>query len=86
MVYLLFAGDDYFPAGGMGDFVGVFETLEEAQEEGLLVLKDAHLAPRDRWGVDKWAHIAVFEGGTLKLVSAHDGNGWCKEEEGESDG
>ena len=28
--YLIFAGADYYPAGGWGDFVGDFDTLEEA--------------------------------------------------------
>lgn len=28
--YALFAGDNYYPMGGMGDFVGSFNTIEEA--------------------------------------------------------
>ena len=35
--YLLFAGDDYYPAGGWGDFVDSFservEALERAAQE-----------------------------------------------------
>lgn len=30
--YLLFAGDIYYPGGGWSDFVGSFETIEDARE------------------------------------------------------
>ena len=29
--YLAFAGDQYYPSGGMKDFKGDFDTLKEAQ-------------------------------------------------------
>lgn len=29
--FLLFAGNDYYPAGGWGDFKGDFDTQEEAE-------------------------------------------------------
>ena len=28
--YLVFAGPDYYPAGGWGDFIGNFESKEDA--------------------------------------------------------
>lgn len=28
--YLLFAGKDYFPEGGCSDFVGAFDSIDEA--------------------------------------------------------
>jgi len=28
--YLVFAYDNYYPAGGWGDFMGSFDTIEEA--------------------------------------------------------
>lgn len=31
MAYALFAGSDYYPAGGMDDLVGVFESVEAAR-------------------------------------------------------
>ena len=31
MAYALFAGADYYPAGGMDDLVGVFESVEAAR-------------------------------------------------------
>lgn len=31
MAFALFAGDDYYPAGGMDDLIGVFDTPSEAQ-------------------------------------------------------
>jgi hypothetical protein len=30
--YLLFCGDDYYPAGGWDDFVGSFDTKDEADD------------------------------------------------------
>ena len=29
--YLLFAGDDFYPSGGMGDFIADFDSLEKAR-------------------------------------------------------
>ena len=29
--YILFAGDQYYPGGGMEDFRGTFDTVEEAR-------------------------------------------------------
>jgi hypothetical protein len=31
MAYALFAGENYYPAGGMDDLVGVFESVEAAR-------------------------------------------------------
>lgn len=31
MKYALFRGDNYYPAGGMDDFVGLFNSIEEAK-------------------------------------------------------
>lgn len=31
MAYALFAGTDYYPAGGMDDLIGVFESLVSAK-------------------------------------------------------
>ena len=30
--YLLFAGYDYYPSGGMGDFKNDFDTIDEAMQ------------------------------------------------------
>lgn len=32
--YLLFAGDDYYPSGGMVDYIGSFDTIAEAAAKG----------------------------------------------------
>jgi hypothetical protein len=32
--YLLWAGDNYYPTAGLGDYVGSFDTIEEAKAEG----------------------------------------------------
>jgi hypothetical protein len=31
--YLLIAGDQYYPSAGTGDWIGCFETYEEAKRE-----------------------------------------------------
>lgn len=30
--YLLFAGDYYYPAGGFNDFIGSFDSIDEAKQ------------------------------------------------------
>jgi hypothetical protein len=32
--YLLWAGDNYYPGAGLSDYVGDFDTLEEAEAYG----------------------------------------------------
>ena len=44
--YLLFGGDTYYPTGGMNDFCGSFDTIEEAEE----------CAKKSRLRID-WYHI-----------------------------
>ena len=46
--YYLFSGDVYYPLGGMKDYRGVFNTLDEAM---------VALANRPS-GRDDWAHVA----------------------------
>ena len=31
--FLLFAGDEYYPTGGWGDFISDFDTLEEVKKD-----------------------------------------------------
>lgn len=45
MGFLLFAGDTYYACGGGHDFVGSFESLEDAIEAG------ENLKGRDWWHV-----------------------------------
>lgn len=55
-LYWLFAGDDYYPAGGINDFVGTFDTIEEA--------KDAFYAlERHDWG-----HIVTVKKNGFTIV------------------
>ena len=46
--YMLFAGDRYYPAGGMKDCKGMFETMEAAQSFAAGLFQ--------RVGVD-WVHV-----------------------------
>lgn len=68
----LFGGRHYYPDGGMSDYVGAFDTLEEA-------VKAAR--PEGESGGIKydWAHIATFntEGRLVKVLEGWNG-GWRK--------
>lgn len=50
--YLLFAGEFYYPSGGLHDFIGNFKTIEDAKGW----IKDYH----------DWYHIVDLE--SLKIV------------------
>ena len=55
--YLLFAGSTYYPYGGWEDFIGVFESVEEAKSY-------FHTHKHDElW---EWYHIVEID--SLKLV------------------
>jgi hypothetical protein len=54
--YLAFYGDDYYPLPGMGDFVGDFDTKEEAIE----AINDAHKKNRKDDLVWEWAWGRVW--------------------------
>ena len=49
-MYFLFAGENYYPAGGMSDLVGTFDTFEDARAavESPAVDEDGY-APRYDW-------------------------------------
>lgn len=65
--YWLFAGETYYPSGGMGDFRGCFDSSEEAQ---------AH----QMWSAD-WAH--VFDSQDAVIVATRDeGTPWHKPADG----
>jgi len=53
--YWLFQGEDYYPAGGIFDFSGVFDSIADAQ---------LSLA-----GESDWAHIAVLESDDFSIVA-----------------
>ena len=54
--YLLFGGDCYYPAGGWDDFMGAFDTFEEARQH-------AGDHPAD------WQHVVDTE--TMKSTDLH---------------
>lgn len=67
MAYALFAGEDYYPAGGMDDFVGVFESVEAARarfSQGNEPERYNETIPFD------WAHIVDTATFTKVLVWA----------------
>lgn len=52
--FLLFEGDDYYPAGGWQDLTGSYATLTEAQN----AKKDHHYA-------GGWAHVVDLRTGAI---------------------
>lgn len=50
--FLLFAGDNYYPAGGFFDLKGEAKTLEEARD--IFTKHNATSDYYDQWG---WGHI-----------------------------
>lgn len=52
--FLAFYGDCYYPRGGMGDFLGGFDSKEEA----IKAIADKHQS--EDWS-DQWAHIYDLE-------------------------
>lgn len=56
--YALFAGDNYYPSGGVGDFIDFFETIEQAKER-------VSLQPKNR--EFDWWH--VLDVSTFKIVA-----------------
>ena len=65
-MFLIFAGRNYYPGGGAGDFITVRPTLREAQ---LYVQHQHDSSDKYEW---EWAHIAELKGDTLVIVAA-----WC---------
>ena len=57
--YILFAGDDYYPSGAMGDYMGAYTTIQDA--------KDAFEKTNN-----DWAEIAIYDGEGLRLVAQYD--------------
>ena len=65
--FLVFAGSDYYPAGGWHDFIGDFANYDEAKAKAMLY-HDQRPVGKDRlW----WAHIVDLV--NLKII---DGPNW----------
>lgn len=69
--YLLFAGHNYYPAGGTNDLVGAFDTYEQAVERGQA--GDATFAsPFDWWHVfDTVEGVSTHKNGVRENVLPH---------------
>lgn len=61
--FVLMGGDNYYPAGGFLDYLGSFDTKEEANEA-----KDKFLKER---GSYSWAHVADLETGDYEGTRGH---------------
>jgi hypothetical protein len=65
----LFAGSTYYPNGGMLDFIGTFESVEDAENalRSPEPDEDGYTATYDWW------HIAAVVDGKLTIVKTHRG-------------
>lgn len=70
-MFLIFAGENYYPEGGWNDFVGVVGTLEEAKHRITSSIQESQ-SKNCRIGFD-WMHIVSLEGMNI-VASAHSGN------------
>lgn len=50
MQYLLFAGYNYYPGGGMNDYIDEFDDLEDAKQRGANV-SDSYGTEYDWWHI-----------------------------------
>jgi len=55
--FLVFAGDSYYPEGGMHDFQEDFDTLEEARSFEAEIKEKFKLRWKDSWKYFKWTEI-----------------------------
>lgn len=56
--FLLFSGDDYYPSGGLFDYKGQFESIEDAKSRLVELGSD-------------WANIGLWNGKSLEIVAAY---------------
>lgn len=68
--YHVFAGSTYYPAGGYGDYIGSFLTLEEARYQATRheIRSDGQRVPEHDW----WQIVRSQEG-SLALVKVEEG-------------
>lgn len=64
--YLLFAGDTYYPAGGLGDLIDKFDTVEEARQDAL---KARYF--EDGSGTWYFDWYQIVDANTLTIVEHH---------------
>ena len=71
--YLVFAGEDYYPVGGAGDFVSDHDTEEEA-------IKVADEACRGEWAhvLDTETGLMMNRSGTKEERQRWGAEGWQK--------
>ena len=67
--YLLFAGEAYYPNGGIEDFIGAFDTVQEAEVEAQFrypsnLYYTAGRPKYDWWQVVDREDMQMFSGGT----------------------
>ena len=60
-VYILFAGDNFYPEGGVNDLRGIYQTEQDAVN-----------AATD-WSIDgSWWHVVKMENGKMVKIDGND--------------
>ena len=68
-VYILFAGDNFYPEGGVNDLRGIYQTEQDAVDAAM------NCEILDRLSIDgSWWHVVKMENG--KMVKIY-GNDWA---------
>lgn len=65
MKYLVFSGERYYPAGGMGDFSEMFNTLDEAKAHA------DKLINHPDWVIPDWQEIATINEDSTHSSTRH---------------
>jgi len=66
--YHLFAGSDYYPAGGYDDYIGSFETLKIAQD---YIKENCNEISCNPWAHVVFDHKIIWEGHTKSIIDCN---------------
>lgn len=68
MRFHLFAGQGYYPQSGLGDYVGGFDSLEEAESAGEKVCGPKPDGHDGYWNSEDWYSVITERDGVLVEV------------------
>lgn len=59
--YLLFAGGSHYPAGGTGDYIGDYDTVNEAEAAGRALRPKDHYCWKPEYVNNSWTKKYVYD-------------------------
>lgn len=66
MMFLLFAGENYYAKGGMNDYIATFKTKDDAVQQGQLLVRAMNSCYRS---IEWWHVVEIGEGGYIEMVA-----------------